>query len=149
MADWPPPESTVLVCVPTVAPAVSIVATEPAALTDAIFEPAVMRVPATVRPTSACENVPAELKPILARQMAVYAGFLEHTDHQIGRLVDAIDDLGVRRGAQRLDGLADAPAPKALLARGEDWAPYRTLASLYLWRIADGEGVVEPARKPA
>lgn len=60
-----------------------------------------------------------------------------------------IDDLGVRRGAQRLDGLADAPAPKALSSRGEDWAPYRTLASLYLWRIADGEGVVEPARKPA
>jgi arylsulfatase len=43
----------------------------------------------------AWEDVPAELKPILARQMEVYAGFLEHTDHQIGRLVDAIDDLGV------------------------------------------------------
>ena len=35
-----------------------------------------------------------ELKPVLARQMEVYAGFLEHTDHHIGRLVDAIDDLG-------------------------------------------------------
>jgi len=29
------------------------------------------------------------------------------------------------------------PAPKALLARGEAWAPYRTLAAFYLWRIAD------------
>ena len=29
------------------------------------------------------------------------------------------------------------PAPKALLARGEKWGPYRTYASLYLWRIAD------------
>ena len=27
--------------------------------------------------------------------MEVYAGFLEHTDHHVGRLVDAIDDLGV------------------------------------------------------
>jgi DNA-3-methyladenine glycosylase II len=29
------------------------------------------------------------------------------------------------------------PAPKALLERGERWGPYRTYASLYLWRIAD------------
>jgi arylsulfatase len=27
--------------------------------------------------------------------MEVYAGFLEHTDHHVGRLVDALDDLGV------------------------------------------------------
>ena len=32
---------------------------------------------------------------MLARQMEVYAGFLEHTDHHVGRLVDALDDLGV------------------------------------------------------
>ena len=39
--------------------------------------------------------MPDELKPVLARQMEVYAGFLEHTDHHIGRLVDALEDLGV------------------------------------------------------
>ena len=39
-------------------------------------------------------DMPDELKPVLARQMEVYAGFLEHTDHHIGRLVDAIDELG-------------------------------------------------------
>ena len=27
--------------------------------------------------------------------MEVYAGFLEHTDHHVGRLVDALDDLGI------------------------------------------------------
>ena len=32
---------------------------------------------------------------MLARQMEVYAGFLEHTDHHVGRLVDALQDLGV------------------------------------------------------
>ena len=58
-----------------------------------------------------------------------------------------IDDLGVRKGAQVLDGLEAAPTPRQLLARGEAWGPYRTLASLYLWRIADGEGVVEPAKQ--
>jgi arylsulfatase A-like enzyme len=43
----------------------------------------------------AWEDMPDDLKPFLARQMEVYAGFLEHTDHHIGRLVDALDDLGV------------------------------------------------------
>ena len=39
--------------------------------------------------------MPDELKPVLARQMEVYAGFLEHTDHHVGRLIDAIEDLGI------------------------------------------------------
>ena len=43
----------------------------------------------------AWDDMPDELKPVLARQMEVYAGFLEHTDHHVGRLIDAIDDLGV------------------------------------------------------
>jgi Sulfatase len=43
----------------------------------------------------AWDDMPDEMKPVLARQMEVYAGFLEHTDHHIGRLVDALDDLGV------------------------------------------------------
>src|SRR5262249_14178887 len=43
----------------------------------------------------AWDDMPDELKPILARQMEVYAGFLEHTDHHVGRLVDALDDFGV------------------------------------------------------
>jgi len=47
------------------------------------------------------------------------------------------DDLGVRKGAQRVDGLEDMPTPKALAEAGERWGPYRTYASLYLWRIAD------------
>src|SRR6478609_7483912 len=41
------------------------------------------------------DDMPDELKPVLARQMEVYAGFLEHTDHHVGRLIDAIEDLGV------------------------------------------------------
>ena len=43
----------------------------------------------------AWEDMSDDLKPILARQMEVYAGFLEHTDHHVGRLVDALEDLGV------------------------------------------------------
>ena len=48
-----------------------------------------------------------------------------------------VDDLGIRKGAQRVDRRAEMPAPKALAERGERWGPYRTYASLYLWRIAD------------
>jgi DNA-3-methyladenine glycosylase II len=48
-----------------------------------------------------------------------------------------IDDLGIRKGAQRVDKLDAMPTPKELLARGERWGPYRTYASQYLWRIAD------------
>lgn len=48
-----------------------------------------------------------------------------------------IDDLGIRKGAQRVDKADAMPTPKQLQARGEKWGPYRTYASLYLWRIAD------------
>jgi arylsulfatase A-like enzyme len=43
----------------------------------------------------AWDDMPEELLPVLRRQMEVYAGFLEHTDYHVGRLVDALDDLGV------------------------------------------------------
>jgi arylsulfatase A-like enzyme len=51
----------------------------------------------TARPEEipAWDDIADDLKPVLARQMEVYAGFLEHTDHHIGRLIDALEDLGV------------------------------------------------------
>jgi arylsulfatase A-like enzyme len=58
-------------------------------------------VPAETELTARHEEIPAwddmpdELKPVLSRQMEVYAGFLEHTDHHVGRLVDALADLEV------------------------------------------------------
>lgn len=48
-----------------------------------------------------------------------------------------VDDLGIRKGLQRVDRLEVMPTPRQLQARGERWGPYRTWASLYLWRIAD------------
>jgi arylsulfatase A-like enzyme len=49
----------------------------------------------TARPGEipAWADTPEELKPVLARQMEVYAGFLEHTDYHVGRLLDAVADL--------------------------------------------------------
>ena len=48
-----------------------------------------------------------------------------------------IDDLGIRKGAQAVDKAEAMPTPKQLAARGERWGPYRSYASVYLWRIAD------------
>ncbi len=51
----------------------------------------------TARPEAipAWSEIPDDLKPVLARQMEVYAGFMEHTDYHAGRLIDALGALGV------------------------------------------------------
>jgi arylsulfatase A-like enzyme len=51
----------------------------------------------TVRPDAiaAWDTLPEGMKPVLARQMEIYAGFLEHTDAQIGRVIDSLEDLGI------------------------------------------------------
>ena len=41
------------------------------------------------------DSTSKEMRPVLARQMEVYAAFLSHTDNQIGRLVDALTDLKI------------------------------------------------------
>jgi arylsulfatase A-like enzyme len=43
----------------------------------------------------AFDDMPEELKPVLSRQMEIYAGFLEYTDHHVGRLIDALADLEI------------------------------------------------------
>jgi arylsulfatase len=43
----------------------------------------------------AWDDVDPVMKPILARQMEVYAGFLEHTDHHVGRIIDALEQSGL------------------------------------------------------
>ena len=51
----------------------------------------------TERPAEipAWDDIDDDLKPVLARQMEVYAGFLSHTDHQVGRLIDALEELEI------------------------------------------------------
>ena len=51
----------------------------------------------TARPAEipAWDDTPKEMRPIFCREMEVYAAFLEHTDHHLGRLVDALKDLGI------------------------------------------------------
>ena len=42
----------------------------------------------------AWDDVPDKLKPFYARQMEVYAGYSENADHNVGRVLDAIEELG-------------------------------------------------------
>ncbi len=41
------------------------------------------------------EDVPDAFKPVLAREMEVYAGFLEYTDYHVGRLIDSLEALDI------------------------------------------------------
>ncbi len=54
-----------------------------------------------------------------------------------------VDDLGVRKGAEKL--YARSFTPKELAAYGERWSPHRSAAAWHLWRIAD---TLTPERAP-
>jgi DNA-3-methyladenine glycosylase II len=56
-----------------------------------------------------------------------------------------VDDLGIRKGLQYVDRAEAMPTPKEVRERGGRWGPYRTYASLYLWRIADLAGGAKAA----
>lgn len=59
-----------------------------------------------------------------------------------------LDDLGVARGLQRVDGQQQLPLAAALAARGQCWSPWRSTAALALWRIADADSAVVDACWP-
>jgi DNA-3-methyladenine glycosylase II len=48
-----------------------------------------------------------------------------------------VGDLGVRRAVERAYGFEELPSREELERLGERWAPYRSLAALYLWESLD------------
>ncbi len=46
-------------------------------------------------------------------------------------------DLGIQKGIQRAYRMRKLPTPKRVVEVGAKWAPYRTIASWYLWRSLD------------
>src|SRR5688500_5194163 len=46
-------------------------------------------------------------------------------------------DLGVQKGIQRAYRLRKLPSPEKVKKIGAKWAPYRTTASWYMWRLLD------------
>ena len=55
----------------------------------------------------AWESLSKEERAFQARLMEVYAGFLEHTDIQVGRLIDALDERGIRDNTMVIYILSD------------------------------------------
>lgn len=47
------------------------------------------------------------------------------------------NDLGVQKGIQIAYELPSLPSPREVLRIAEGWAPYRTVASWYMWRLLD------------
>jgi len=93
----------------------------------------------------AWEALSNQERELYALQMEAFAGFTEHTDNEVGRLVDAIDDIGVLdntlliyimgdNGSSgeggltgtynemiHLNGIFDAETTESMLARADDW----------------------------
>jgi DNA-3-methyladenine glycosylase II len=51
-----------------------------------------------------------------------------------------VDDFGIREGYRALKSLLDAPKPQELRELGKAFAPHRTVASWYLWRVPRERG---------
>jgi arylsulfatase A-like enzyme len=51
----------------------------------------------TARPKEipAWDEMPEAFKPVLRREMEVYAGYMEYTDHHVGRILDGLQKLGI------------------------------------------------------
>ena len=54
----------------------------------------------------------------------------------------AVDDLGIRSAVQKGYGLRERPDKEELLRIGEVWRPFRSYASLYLWKSLKKEKIV-------
>jgi DNA-3-methyladenine glycosylase II len=52
--------------------------------------------------------------------------------------VFAVDDYGLRAAIKRIYNLPDLPKPAPMRELAEPWRPYRSYASLYLWRAVGG-----------
>jgi len=53
----------------------------------------------------------------------------------LGRLdVMPAADFGTRQGIRLMDGLRAIATPKQVIERAKVWAPYRSVASIYLWQ---------------
>ncbi len=57
--------------------------------------PADCQLTARNKEVPAWEEMPDAFKPVLARQMEVYAAFLEYTDYHVGRVVGTLEKLGI------------------------------------------------------
>ena len=58
---------------------------------------------------------------------------MPETEYDLSRLLP-VDDFGLRAAIRRCDGLAELPTRTEVRERGAVWAPYRSVATWYLWQ---------------
>jgi len=63
--------------------------------------------------TKSWDSLSAEEKRLFARMAEVYAGFLAHADHHIGRLLDYLEESGQRENTMIILVSDTAPAARA------------------------------------
>ena len=62
---------------------------------------------------------------------------------RLGRLDVLPDaDLGIQKAIMRAYSMRSMPSPERVLRVGAKWAPYRTVASWYLWRSLDTDAQI-------
>lgn len=54
-----------------------------------------------------------------------------------------LDDLGIQKGFRNLYGMKKLPAARTMTRRGRHWQPFRSAASWYLWKAADGAAAMD------
>lgn len=80
----------------------------------------------------AFDDMPDDLKPVLRRQMEVYAGFFEYADHHVGRLIDTLERLEILDDTLVYYILGDngASAEGTLIGAYNEMANFNGLAAL-------------------
>ena len=112
----------------------------------------------TARPKEipAWDEMPEALKPVLRRQMEVYAGYMEYTDYHVGRIVDMLQKLNILDDTliYYIVGDNGASAEGTLNGAYNEMANFNGLAALetpeFLMaaaRQAGRAGVLQPLRR--
>ena len=50
-----------------------------------------------------------------------------------------VGDLGIQKGFKIIYNLDELPTSEFMLDKSKSWSPYRTIASIYIWRLVDSE----------
>lgn len=89
------------------------------------------------------EQIEALDDEAVIERLTAIRGVGEWTAHmflmfQLGRPdILPVGDLGVRNGMQVAYGLKESPTPARATEIGAPWAPYRSVASWYMWRAVE------------
>jgi DNA-3-methyladenine glycosylase II len=95
-------------------------------------------------------RIPAQTNEEIIAELTDVKGIGEWTAHMflmfcVGRLdVLPVGDLGIKNGIRKLYGLEDIPTPQQIveLAVRNQWHPYESVASWYVWHSLDNKPAI-------